>query len=196
MDLTTYHDLISSEGKAYRYLSRKCVKDGHRVCPRCQYRNKYKLKDGRYRCARCKYTYHTFSGRWINHGHLTCVQWLSILKLFELEVSVRKMAAQMGLSYRAAYGAVLTIRMAILTHAADADMLLGGEIELDESYFGGRRKGNRGRGASGKVPVFGILERKGVVQVSVVPNVTTTTLMSLTVRKVRRGSVVYTDRFK
>lgn len=30
-----------------------------------------------------------------------------------------------------------------------------------ESSFGGRRKGNRGRGATGKVPVFRILERKG-----------------------------------
>ena len=28
-----------------------------------------------------------------------------------------------------------------------------------ESYFGGKRKGKRGRGAEGKIPVFGILER-------------------------------------
>jgi transposase len=127
---------------------------------------------------------------------LTCVQWLSILKLFELEVSVRKMAQQMKLSYRAVYGAVNTIRMTILNHAADADVLLSGEIELDESYFGGRRKGNRGRGAAGKVPVFGILERRGIVQISVVPKVTAEILLSLTVEKVRRGSVVYTDKFK
>ena len=34
-----------------------------------------------------------------------------------------------------------------------------GEIEVDESYFGGRRKGNRGRGAAGKILVFGLLKR-------------------------------------
>mgnify|MGYP000908530601 FL=1 len=34
-----------------------------------------------------------------------------------------------------------------------------GEIEVDESYFGVRRKGNRGRGAAGKIPVFGLLKR-------------------------------------
>lgn len=34
-----------------------------------------------------------------------------------------------------------------------------GEIEVDESYFGGHRKGKRGRGAAGKVAVFGILKR-------------------------------------
>lgn len=38
-----------------------------------------------------------------------------------------------------------------------------GEFEVDESYFGGRRKGKRRRGAAGKVPVFGILKRGGKV---------------------------------
>jgi transposase len=38
---------------------------------------------------------------------------------------------------------------------------------MDESYFGGRRKGRRGRGSWGKIPVFGILERRGKVRVEV-----------------------------
>ena len=196
MDLNTYYDLISSENKAYRYLSKKYLKNGHRICPRCNCRKRYKLGDGRYRCSRCKYSFREFSGRWINHGRLSCVQWLSIIKLFELEVSVHKMAKQMKMTYKAVYGAVNTIRMSILSHAEDAEALLGGEIELDEAYFGGRRKGNRGRGAAGKVPVFGILERDGLVHVNVVPNVTAETLLGLTVKKVRRGSVVYTDKFR
>ena len=100
------------------------------------------------------------------------------------------------MSYNAAYKAVNTIRMAIFAHAEDADVLLGGEVEMDESYFGGHRKGKRGRGAAGKVPVFGILERNGIVGVQVVPNVKAETLLNLTVKKVRRGSIVYTDRYK
>ena len=40
---------------------------------------------------------------------------------------------------------------------------LDGEIEVDESYFGGARKGRRGRGAAGKIPVFGLLKRHGKV---------------------------------
>jgi hypothetical protein len=46
------------------------------------------------------------------------------------------------------------------------------------------------------VPVFGILERDGRVHVSVVPDVSAQRLLKLTVKKVRRGSVVYTDKFK
>jgi transposase len=40
---------------------------------------------------------------------------------------------------------------------------VAGQIEVDESYFGGHRKGKRGRGAAGKVPVFGLLKRGGRV---------------------------------
>ena len=35
----------------------------------------------------------------------------------------------------------------------EAHEVFDGEIELDESYFGGSRKGKRGRGAGGKVPL-------------------------------------------
>ncbi|MBX3301006.1 MAG: transposase [Nitrospira sp.] len=38
---------------------------------------------------------------------------------------------------------------------------MSGEIEVDESYFGGVHKGQHGRGAAGKVPVFGVLTRGG-----------------------------------
>jgi len=86
--------------------------------------------------------------------------------------------------------------MAIVSPTRDADKLLGGEVEMDESYFGGRRKGKRGRGAANKVPVFGILERNGVVKVEEIKNVTAETLLNMTVKTVRRGSIVYTDKFR
>jgi len=94
MDLSTYYNLISSESNARKYLLGKCFKNHQRFCPRCNNRKLYKLKGGRYRCSRCSYTFHDFSGRWINQGRLTCVQWLFLIKLFELEVSVRKMSLQ------------------------------------------------------------------------------------------------------
>jgi transposase len=106
------------------------------------------------------------------------------------------MAAQLKLAYNTTYKAVTTLRLAIVAHAQDGATLLQGEIEMDEAYFGGRRKGRRGRGAAGKVPVFGILEREGQVFVQVVPNVRAQTVLGLAVKKVRRGSIVYTDRFQ
>ena len=66
-------------------------------------------------------------------------------------------------------------------------------MELDESYFGGKRKGKRGRGAAGKVVVFGILKRLGKVYTLVVENVRTETLLPVITKKIKPDSVVYTD---
>lgn len=94
-----------------------------------------------------------------------------MVKIFELEVSTWKMASQLGVSYKTASKAVTLLRLAILSKAKDGEKLLGREVELGEFYFGGKRKGMRGRGAAGKVPVFGISERAGRVWVKEVPDV-------------------------
>ena len=73
----------------------------------------------------------------------------------------------------------------------------GGEVEVDESYFGGRRKkGPPGRGAAGKVPVFGLLERGGRVHAAMIPNLRRTTLMPIIRRRVRPDSAVYSDGYR
>lgn len=69
----------------------------------------------------------------------------------------------------------------------------GGEIEVDESYFGGTRKGKRGRGAGGKVPVFGVLKRGGRVYTQIIPDAKSDTLMPIIERKVIPDSIVYSD---
>ena len=71
-----------------------------------------------------------------------------------------------------------------------------GEIEVDESYFGGRRKGKRGRGAAGKTPVFGLLKRNGKVYTVIVPNAQSSTLLPIIREKVKPDSIVYTDTYK
>jgi transposase len=68
-----------------------------------------------------------------------------------------------------------------------------GEIEVDESYFGGKRKGKRGRGAAGKVPVFGLLKRGGKVYTKVIPDASSATLYPIIERKVVPDSIVYSD---
>ena len=70
-----------------------------------------------------------------------------------------------------------------------------GEIEVDESYFGGVRKGKRGRGAAGKVPVFGLLKRGGKVYTAIVPDTKGATLKAIISSKIKPDSVVYTDSY-
>ena len=67
---------------------------------------------------------------------------------------------------------------------------------MDESYFGGVRKGLRGRGASGKVPVFGCLERKGKVYTQMISDVKEKTLMPIIRCKIKPDSIIYSDSFR
>lgn len=79
--------------------------------------------------------------------------------------------------------------------AEEAPALMSGEIEVNESYFGGRRKGKRGRGAGGKVPVFGLLKRQGYVHAVIIPNASSKTLFPIIQDKIKPDSIVYTDSF-
>jgi transposase len=83
----------------------------------------------------------------------------------------------------------------IILLATENDMPFAGEIEVDESYFGGRRKGMRGRGAAGKVPVFGLLKRGGKVYAKVIPNAKGKTLKAIIDDRVVPDSIVYSDTF-
>ena len=196
MDVKAFENALRTENRARLYFRKRCWKNGRIFCTRCQSKTVYRITGKRYRCKRCRYTFHDFTGRWINKVRIAYKTWLWVLKLFELEVSARQVAQQTRLSYPTALKAYDMLRYAIIDTAEDAQELLSGEIELDESYFGGRRKGKRGRGAGHKVPVFGILERNGVVKVSVVKNVTAAALLNMTIKTVRRGSIVYTDKFR
>jgi transposase len=127
---------------------------------------------------------------------ISAVDWLWITKLFELELSTRKIAKQVNISYPTVLKAVDLIRQSMVVESEGGYDLVSGEVEMDEAYFGGKRKGKRGRGAAHKIPVFGILERKGIVQVEVLKDVSAESLLNIAVKKVRRGSIVYTDRFR
>jgi len=83
----------------------------------------------------------------------------------------------------------------LVFRAVEDDSFLAGEIEVDESYFGGRRKGKRGRGAAGKVPVFGILKRGGGVYTRAIPDTKSKTLMGIMEGKIVPDSIVYTDAY-
>ncbi len=75
----------------------------------------------------------------------------------------------------------------------EAKAHLAGEIEEDESYFGGQRKGKRGRGAGGKTPVFGLLKRGGQVYTKVIVDASSNSLIPIIKEKIIPDSVVYTD---
>ena len=88
------------------------------------------------------------------------------------------------------------LRETIAGHLADEAPDLGDEMEADESYFGGVRKGKRGRGAAGKVAVFGLLKRAGKVHAVMIADTRSDTLTGIIRQRVRPDSVIYTDAYR
>ena len=118
-----------------------------------------------------------------------------ITGFYQLQPAYR-LATDIGTDYQTVTRVYQRIREAIY-HVAELEAgKLKGEIEIDEAYFGGRRKGKRGRGAAGKSIVFGLLERDGRVYTKVVERVTADELMTHIRKYTRKGSVYYTDTFR
>jgi len=119
-----------------------------------------------------------------------------LLEFFVLEVTARSAANILGIHPNSAALFYRKIRQVIAFYLAqEAAEVFNGEVEIDESYFGGVRKGKRGRGAAGKVVVFGMLKRHGKVFTVVVENTKTKTLMNEIARKIKPDSVVYSDAY-
>ena len=96
----------------------------------------------------------------------------------------------------------MRFRLAIYWHQAwERTRLVDGETELDESYFGAKRKRGfhgklkRGRGTK-KQPVFGIFERSGRVFTEIIPNCKKKTLQALILGQISRETVVFTDGWR
>ena len=146
----------------------------------------YRLHDKRVKCRKCSHYYSLNKLR----------KDLVILYYFYLEVSAHKTAKELNLSYKTVLDRYMQFRQRIAEYLDEQFTKMNGELEMDETYFGGKRKGKRGRGAYNKAIVFGILERNGKVYTRIVSNVSAKTLMSEIKRKTRKGSVFYTDCFK
>ena len=156
---------------------------------KCWFCGKYglsRLADKRIKCKNCKKKY---SLRKLQTD-------LKVLYYFYLEVSARKCAKELNLNYKTVSKRYTEYREAILEYSEKEFKKLRGLVEADESYFGGKRKGNRGRGAFNKQAVFGILERNGRVYTTVVPDVSAQTLFDHIKQRTSKGSVFYTDDFK
>ena len=70
--------------------------------------------------------------------------------LFLFKISACRAANELNLDYKVIHRKFMHFRKCISNYCNYEAIKLYGELELDESYFGGKRKGNRGRGAKNK----------------------------------------------
>lgn len=168
------------------------------ICPKCRSRKIWHKGSGRnyrdYQCASCKHHFSDFSGTFFAQTHLSISKWIIAIALWRLGISAVDLQWAIGVAYRHARNMLRKLRQ-----IAGDDRLfqrLQGIIEADDAYYGGRRKGHRGRGAAGKTPVIGLRERGGRVKTMVVPNLKKETIAVVMKKYVRPGSLIITDEFR
>src|SRR3989344_7655273 len=116
------------KGVARKYFEAK-------TCIFCNNYGLYRLADKRVKCKHCKKYYSLTKLR----------RDMLVLYYFYLELSARKNAKELNLDYDTIQSRFMQFRKLIADYCNAEANKLNGELELDESYFGGRRKGNRGR---------------------------------------------------
>jgi transposase-like protein len=104
-------------------------------------------------------------------------------------ISSRQLSRDIGVTVKTGWRMFHQIR----TVLGNGDAILSGDVEVDETYIGGKRPGKRGRGAEGKTIVMGMVERGGKAKAKVVPDVKARTLVAEILAAVPLGSAVVTD---
>lgn len=166
------------------------------VCGRCRkFSTFHRLaKRPAYSCAECGGHLYPCAGTIFQDTRTPLQMWFYAIYLFVTTrhgVSGKELQRELGVTYKTAYRIGIQIRK--LMEQADIGGLLGGHVEMDEAYVGGRRRGKRGRGAEGKAIVMGMKERGGRIATRVIPDIRQKTLREVVLENVEPGSVVSTD---
>lgn len=160
------------------------------VCPYCQHNDGYRLSTRHVvQCACCRRQTSILSNTIFHKTHVPLVNWFLIIYFVAQDkggVSALKLSKQLGMRYATVLFILQRLRFAMGTR--DENLTLAGYIELDEAFFGGRRKNSHGRKARStssfakkQVLVFVESEGKqaGNLVMRVIPNATWPVLKSI-----------------
>lgn len=200
---TMFSEALSSEEKAIKYFE-KMRWEGKVVSPYDPTSKVYKCGNGKYKCKNTGRYFDVKTGTPLANTKLPMTKWLLAMFLFQADkggISSCQLARILEITQKSAWQMLMKIREFVAKANAN-NSKLSGEVEIDETFVGGKNKNRhkdkkvekcQGRNYKDKVPVFGILERGGKVIAKVVPNTQAKTIVPIIKEKVELGSVVYTD---
>jgi transposase-like protein len=190
---------IPNEDAARKHLADARWPNGV-TCHHCGNNAVWTLRGGKlYTCKACRKQFTVRTGTVMEDSKLPLQKWAYAMYLMTVSrkgISSIQLAKELGITQKSAWFVGHRIR-----EACQAAGLIGGTVEADESYFGGKsksmhaskRKFNGARGWAGKTVVFGAKSRDGKVRANVIKGTATKDLQAALNDTVEKGATLYTD---
>jgi transposase len=169
-------------------------------CRTCERITKHHRLKGRkaYSCDRCGTHVYPLAGTIFEKSRTPLKSWFHAMHLMastRCGISAKQLERELGVTYKTAWRMFHQIRDLMDEETAP----FFGEVEMDETYYGGHRRGDK-RGRPGKdshkVPVAGVVQRGGKVAALVTKDTKKKTLMPIVEEKVLPETMVYTDEYR
>lgn len=164
----------------------------------------YKCKDNKYRCKNTGKYFNVKTNTLFDSTKVSLRKWFAAIWLVTCHkrgVSSLQLSRDIGVTQKTAWFMLHRIRKAFGMSSDDSQQVQD-EVEIDETFVGGKNKNRhtdkkvekcQGRSFKDKVPVFGMIERGGLLIAKVVTDTKATTLLPIIQDYVKKDSILYTD---
>lgn len=168
-------------------------------CKLCDRVTKHHRDAGRpsYSCDYCGHHEHPTAGTIFHKSPTPLKLWFHAIYLMastRCGISAKQIQRETGVTYKTAWRMFTKIRELLRE-----DNVLKGQVEIDETYYGGVRKYGEGRPMRGdrkKTPIVGVVERRGRVVAKTVATVGSAALLSVVREHVLPESIIYSDEHR
>jgi transposase-like protein len=176
----------------------------NRTClnPKCGKPTEYYRLTNRpaYSCKLCGHHIYPCAGTPFENTRTPLQSWFYAIYLFTTTrhgVPAKELQRQLGVTYKTAWRMGHEIRK--FMGRVDGDDGLGGVVEIDETYVGGKEHGGpqmKKISKGDKTAVFGMVQRGGDLMTHVVPNAKNDTLLPLIEKSVEKGTLINSDEWR
>ena len=171
-------------------------------CPKCGCEHCSIIRSRRlplYQCSCCHTQSSTITGTIMECTKLPLVKWFLALYFVATNkdgISEMALAKYIDVTLKTAWAILQKIRSAM--GSRECLYKLGGSVEMDEAFFGGRHEGKRGRGSENKTQVEVALQLDNLghpqyLKMKVIPNAKGETLLAFAHENIQAGSVIHSD---
>jgi transposase len=202
--LKDFQKQFPDDATCLEWLKNRLFPDGI-FCDACQAVTKHHRVKSRpsYSCDHCGHHVHPTADTIFHKSPTPLTTWFYAIYLMastRCGISAKQIQRETGVTYKTAWRMFKQIRSMLEENEPVGGK--GKKVETDEAYFGGYRKGGRGRklrgdkGETFKSAVVAHVERKGRVVARAIPDAKSATLMDSVREYVLPKTHIFTDDYK